>query len=72
MVKTGESPSEFVHEYVSVLPKKLKHRVKMEQIVEEEALEEIARSKTGIPESFFAACKGLRRFVREKEDEPSF
>jgi hypothetical protein len=40
IVKTSESPSEFVHEYVSVLSEKLKHKVKLEEIIEEEALEE--------------------------------
>ena len=42
IVKPSESPSEFVQGYVSVLPKKMKHMVKLEEIIEEEALEETA------------------------------
>lgn len=40
IVKAGESPSHLVDEYVSVVKEKLKRRVKLEEIIEEEALQE--------------------------------
>lgn len=32
----------------------------------------LARPKTGIPDTLFGACRGSRRFVREREDEHRF
>ncbi len=42
IVKPSESPSDFVHGYVSVITGKLRHRTKWEDLIEEEALEEVA------------------------------
>jgi predicted CopG family antitoxin len=38
----------------------------------DEVIKKLARSKSGLPESLFGACKGSRRFVREKEQEHAF
>jgi predicted CopG family antitoxin len=38
----------------------------------DDVIRRLARSKAGIPDSLFGACRGSRRFVREKEDEHSF
>jgi predicted CopG family antitoxin len=38
----------------------------------DDVIRRLAKSKAGIPESLFGACRGSRRFVREKEDEHSF
>jgi predicted CopG family antitoxin len=38
----------------------------------DEVIKRLARSKSGVPESLFGACKGSRRFVREKEQEHAF
>jgi len=35
----------------------------------DDVIRRLARSKSGIPDSLFGACKGSRRFVREREDE---
>jgi hypothetical protein len=38
----------------------------------DEVIKRLARSKSGVPESLFGACKGSLRFVREKEQEHVF
>ncbi len=38
----------------------------------DEVIRRLARSKAGIPDSLFGACKNSRGFVREKEDEHRF
>jgi predicted CopG family antitoxin len=38
----------------------------------DEVIKKLARSKSGLPESLFGACKGSRRFAREKEQEHAF
>lgn len=38
----------------------------------DEVIRRLARSKAGMPDSLFGACRGSRRFVREKEDEHAF
>ncbi len=38
----------------------------------DEVIRRLARSKAGIPASLYGACRGSRRFVREKEDEHRF
>ncbi len=35
----------------------------------DEVIRRLFRSKTGLPESLFGACKGSRPFVREREQE---
>lgn len=35
----------------------------------DDVIRRLARSKSGIPDSLFGACKGSHRFVREREDE---
>jgi predicted CopG family antitoxin len=35
----------------------------------DDVIRRLARSKAGIPDSLFGACKGSRRFVRERENE---
>jgi predicted CopG family antitoxin len=32
----------------------------------------LAKSKAAVPDSLFGACRGSRRFVREREDEHAF
>lgn len=38
----------------------------------DDVIRKLARSKAGVPDSLFGACKGSRRFVREKEAEHAF
>jgi hypothetical protein len=38
----------------------------------DEVIKRLARSKSGVPESLFGACKRSLRFVREKEQEHAF
>jgi len=38
----------------------------------DEVIKRLAKSKSGVPESLFGACKGSLRFVREKEQEHAF
>ena len=38
----------------------------------DEVIRRLARSKTGLPDSLFGACRGSHRFVRENEDKDSF
>ena len=38
----------------------------------DEVIKRLAKSKSGVPESVFGACKGSLRFVREKEQEHAF
>ncbi len=38
----------------------------------DEVVKKLARSRSGLPESLFGACKGSRRFVREREQEHAF
>jgi predicted CopG family antitoxin len=38
----------------------------------DDVIRRLAKTKTGIPDSLFGACKGSLRFVREKEDEHNF
>ena len=38
----------------------------------DDVIARLAKSKAGIPDSLFGACRGSRRFVREKEDEHRF
>lgn len=38
----------------------------------DEVIRRLARSKSGLPESLFGACKGSHRFVREKEQQHGF
>jgi len=42
LMKRSQAPAEFVEEYVSIVTRKLKSKVQLEQIIEEEASEEIA------------------------------
>ena len=35
----------------------------------DDVIRKLVRSKAGIPNSLFGACRGSHRFVREKEDE---
>jgi predicted CopG family antitoxin len=35
----------------------------------DEVIKRLAKSKSGVPESLFGACKGSLVFVREKEQE---
>jgi len=35
----------------------------------DDVIRELARSKAGIPNSLFGACRGSHRFVRKKENE---
>jgi hypothetical protein len=38
----------------------------------DEVIKRLARSKAGVPDSLFGACKGSLRFAREKEQEHAF
>jgi predicted CopG family antitoxin len=38
----------------------------------DEVIKRLVKSKSGVPESLFGACKGSLRFVREKEQEHAF
>jgi predicted CopG family antitoxin len=38
----------------------------------DDVIRRLTKSKTGIPDSLYGACRGSRRFVREKEDEHHF
>ena len=38
----------------------------------DDVIRRLARSKAGVPDSLYGACKGSHRFVREKEDEHRF
>jgi len=42
VMKPTKAPGDVVDEYVSIVTSKLKNRIQLEQIIEEEALEEIA------------------------------
>jgi len=35
----------------------------------DDVIRKLARSKSGVPDSLFGACKRSHRFVRESEDE---
>lgn len=52
------------------LLEKLKKQMGLETY--DAVIKRLARSKSGVPESLFGACKGSRRFVREKEQEHVF
>jgi AbrB family looped-hinge helix DNA binding protein len=41
VLRPGKAPSDVVNEYVSIISPKLKKKVRLEEIVEEEILEEI-------------------------------
>jgi AbrB family looped-hinge helix DNA binding protein len=41
-IKPSKAPGDVVNEYVSIVTSKLKNRIQLEQIIEEEVLEEIA------------------------------
>ena len=41
VMKPGKVPADIVDEYVSIVTSKLKNRIQLEQIIEEEAIEEI-------------------------------
>jgi len=38
----------------------------------DDVIRRLVKSKAGMPDSLFGACRGSRRFVREKEDEHRF
>jgi len=42
VMKPGRAPSDAVEEYTSIVTSKLKSRIELEKIIEEEVLEEIA------------------------------
>jgi AbrB family looped-hinge helix DNA binding protein len=42
VIKPSKAPADIVDEYVSIITSKLKNRVQLDQIIEEEAVEEIA------------------------------
>lgn len=37
----------------------------------DDVIRRLVKSKAGVPDSLFGACRGSHRFVREKEDERS-
>jgi len=42
VIKPSRAPEDLVDEYVSIVTSKLKNRIQLEQVIEEEAAEEIA------------------------------
>ncbi|MEM4251142.1 MAG: AbrB/MazE/SpoVT family DNA-binding domain-containing protein [Candidatus Bathyarchaeia archaeon] len=42
ILKPSRAPDDIVNEYLSIITSKLKSRIQLDQIIEEEALEEIA------------------------------
>ena len=42
VLKPSRAPADIVEEYVSIVTSKLKNRIQLDQMIEEEALEEIA------------------------------
>ena len=42
VIKPSRAPADIVDEYVSMVTSKLKNRIQLDQIIEEEAVEEIA------------------------------
>jgi len=42
VLKPGRAPAELVEEYVSIVASKLKNRIDLDKMIEEEAVEEVA------------------------------
>jgi predicted CopG family antitoxin len=58
---------------VSDETRRLLERLKkqMHLVSYDDVIRNLAKSKTGTPDSFFGACKGSHGFVREKDNEHS-